>query len=139
MPCPEQVPGVMQTLSSQVLVPQHCPELVQGEPLGVQPERPVHTLLLQVRVPQQSEERVHVAPWPEQMPSEQTRFELQVNTPQQSPLLLQTWSRPWHGPVVVTSGMLMSSCLQATTAALSRASGRSRMASRGALRFMGLV
>lgn len=52
----------MQTLSSQVFVPQHCEERVHGEPLGVQPLRPVQTLLLQVRVPQQSDERVHVAP-----------------------------------------------------------------------------
>lgn len=53
----------MHTLSSQVFPPQQSEEREQGEPLGVQPERPTHTpLLLQVKVPQQSEERAQLAP-----------------------------------------------------------------------------
>lgn len=138
MPWPEQEPGVMHTLSSQVLVPQHCEERLQGEPSGVQPERPAQTPLLQVSVPQQSEERAQVAPSFEQTPSEQTRLALQVSVPQQSPELLQTWSCPWQGPVPLTSGTSMSSCLQPAAAALSSERGSRSRAKRGARR-MALV
>ena len=125
----------MQMFDSQVSVPQHWEELVQGELLGVQPPAPVQTPLLQVSVPQQSEEREQFVPWPEQlMPSEQTRLLLQVSMPQQSPELLQTWSRLWQGPVPLTSGTEMSSCGQPH-----KRNGRSSMARRGARRVMGLV
>lgn len=89
----------MHTLSSQVLVPQHCEPRVQGEPSGEQPETPTHTPLeLQVSVPQQSEEREQEAPWPEQPPSEHVLLPLQVRTPQQSPLVLQPMFWLWQGP-----------------------------------------
>jgi hypothetical protein len=139
MPWPEQEPEAMHTPCSQVLVPQHWDERVQGEPLGLQPERPWHTLLLQVSVPQQSEERAQEAPWPEHTPSWQTLLLLQVNTPQQSPLVLQTMSLPWQGPVPLTSGTSMSSGLQPVEAALRRKKGSTSRASRGARRIMGLV